>query len=178
MSSLPNDRWRAFVVALCEQPVQNYAKAAATADPEVWGKTPASAKNAGHRLAHDERIQAAILEEGQRRVGAAVAISIQKLVEIADAAPELKDRLKAINMILNRAGLPEVKESRVKTERVLSEGEKIESIIAIAEKLKLDPRALLGNAGISIPERLLPAPAEKVVDAEFTPVEKDDWSTL
>lgn len=181
MNALPNDRWREFVIALCEQPVVNYAQAAAKADPEGWGRTAATSKNAGYRLAHDDRVQAAVAEEGKRRMGAAVAVSVAHLIQIAESnVYEPKDRMKAIAMILNRAGLPETKEVKVSTTRVLNEAEKIDSIIRFAEKLGVDPRTLLGDAGIEVPKRLNPpSPTvglEPITDATFE--EAEDWNTL
>lgn len=166
MRALPTDRMRLFVVAMHELAARGENSMAEAAKAAGYG-TPTTTLNAyqvtGHRLAHDERVQLAMREEGERRLGALVPIGTGILAKMArddDLKPNI--RLKAIGMILNRAGLPEVSEHRVKTERVLSDTEKVDKIIDIANKLGLDPRKLLGEAGHSIPARL----ERKVVDAE------------
>jgi hypothetical protein len=146
MQALPNDRWRRFVIAMCEQGKLSYQAAAMTADPEGWGQNPSAAKQAGHDIAHDERTQAAIREEGQRRLGTGVALATATLLQFIEKdmlAP--RDRMMAIKMLLNRSGLPETTEHKVTHAKELSEAEKMDQIVDLAKKLGVDPQTLLGN---------------------------------
>lgn len=163
MSSLPNDTWRRFVIAMCESGTVSYTRAMQMADPDRYNDNPNAAGVAGHRLAHDARIQAAIREEGQRRMGAAVSIAVGSLVLfVQNTTLPARDRMKAAAMILNRAGLPETTEHHVKTERVLSDQEKVESILRIAQAMGIDGKALLGKYGYTPAEVVaLPAPEDE-----------------
>lgn len=183
MRALPSDRHRAFVNEMCEQPVVNYAAAARAADPEGWGVSTAYAKLVGHRLAHDERIQEAIREEGSRRLGATVSIAVGVLrMYIENPALPAKDRMKAIGMVLNRAGLPEVSKHEVKTSHEKSDADKVREVIEIAHLLGLDPKTLLGKAGVSMDgtplieqHAALVDNSTAVEDAEFEDVTEETW---
>lgn len=162
MQALPNDRWRRFVSAMCEQTKTNYTQAAMLADPETWGKNKSSAELAGHRMAHDDRVQAAIREEGQRRLGAGVAIATATLLQFIEKdmlAP--RDRMMAIKMLLNRSGLPETSEHKVTIKKELSETEQLDQIVDLARKAGLDPQTLLGNYNKT-------APLIAITDNEWT----------
>lgn len=170
MMGLPSDRHRAFVVALSEQPVVNYTAAAKTAG---FGSTDGSSAVIGHRLAHDERIQAAIAEEGIRRMKGMVPVALGALrLMLENTTLQTKDRLAVIKTVLDRGGVPAVTEHNVKTERVPTEEEKIAEVIAIANALGLDPKVLLGRAVVPA----LPAPA---IDAEYEvvneKVDEENW---
>lgn len=148
MLVLTSERMRAFVVAMLSLDVKSglhtYAEAASAAGYEG---TRQSLTTTGYRLAHDERIQAAMLEEGKRMLSSTVPFGINVLRDFAsDPTLDAKDRMKAITMIFNRAGLPEVSEQKITVTRTLSEADKIKSIIEIATALGMDPRALLGDA--------------------------------
>jgi len=111
----------------------------------------------GHRLAHDPKIRAAILEEAQARMEVGGALAVEVLVDIA-GDPTHKDRLKAAQAILDRVGLHTRTEHKVTVEHVDDAG-KIEAIKLLASRLGIDAAKLLGHA---------------TVDAEFEEV--TDWA--
>src|SRR5690349_3017404 len=87
-----NDRQQAFVVALLTQGTRNYAAAARTAGYQ--GEESGALRVSAHRLAHDERILAALREETERRMQASIGMAAEVLLSIAED-PTHKDRLKA-----------------------------------------------------------------------------------
>lgn len=152
MRALPNDRVRAFVVACCTPTATGATNYTAAALAAGYGNgSRAVAQVQGSRLAHDERVQAAMLEEGQRRFGAAIPMATAIILQIMTTSTKNTDRMKAASMIFNRAGMPEKTEHSVTVQRIESREEKIERIIRIARENGLDPKTLLGNIGISLP---------------------------
>lgn len=178
MRALPNDRMRAFVVACCQPTatgVTNYTAAALAAGYGNGNRDNAQVQ--GSRLAHDERIQAAMLEESQRRFTAALPLATAAVIQILTTSTKNTDRMKAAAMIFNRSGMPERTEHEVKVTKTETQAEKIERIIRIAKGLGLDPKSLLGNIGIEMPkavsdmsEPLKPGEDILIQDAEFTVV--------
>jgi len=167
MSKL-TERQRAFVVALLDFGGINPNKAARMAGYSVADGGAGLAVTA-HRLAHDEKIQDAIQEEAGRRLRTGSIMAVKTLLEIADnPAAEHRDRLKAVEMILNRTGLHAISEKNVTVTHVdQTSDEMIKRIALLARNQGLDPVKLLGNAGV-------------VVDADFKevvetpePVERD-----
>lgn len=155
-----NERQRAFVIALIEMGGINFSRAAFAAGYGNGNVESASVQ--GHRLAHDETILAAIHEEAHRRLRSGAVMAVQTLLEIAnDQTAKHGDRLKAVEMLLNRSGLHAVTEHNIKVERhdVTDEG-MIKRITLLAQKQGLDPAKLLGSAGV-------------VLEGEFQEVSKD-----
>lgn len=162
MRALPTDNMRRFVLELT-QPTRdgetNYTEAARRA-----GYTDGPAlKVTAHRMAHDERIQAAILEETHRRLGAALPMATAAVVKVL-ATGKANEQLKAAEMIYNRAGVIVKTEHTVKVEKVMSNEEKVSHAIDLATKLGLDPKALLGKAGIQIEATPLPPVDPELLD--------------
>lgn len=167
-----NDRQRAFVVAMVETPDINFTRAALQAGYGNGNKESAAVQ--GHRLAHDQTILAAIREEADRRLRSGVIMAVQTVLEIA-SNPTAKegDRLKACEMLFNRAGMHAVTEHNVKVEHkdVTDEG-MIKRIKLLAERQGLDPSKLLGSAGVTIeaefkeivPEVIEDDPLEEIQD--------------
>lgn len=92
------------------------------------------------RLAHSERVQAAILEEGQKLMRTEGARSIKVLVQIRDdPAAENKDRIKCATELLNRSGFHAVTETHSHQYSHMSEGEKDARILALCAELGLSP---------------------------------------
>jgi phage terminase small subunit len=142
MLALPNDRQRAFVVALVQLGCD------ATHAAAVAGY--ALEKSNGHawRLAHDPKIQAALLEECKKviRSDAPMALTVLRTVAKDPTAPH-RDRLRAATEILNRSGLNAVSETNI-TVTHKSEAEQDREILALASELGLDDKAkskLLGR---------------------------------
>src|SRR5579872_2043027 len=93
---------RAFVIAKVALGMTSIDAAKAAG---YSARSPHALGVVGSRLAHDDRIQAAILEEGQKLMRSEGPKSVHVLVAIRDdkqAAP--KDRLKAATELLNRSG--------------------------------------------------------------------------
>ena len=160
-----NDRQRAFVGAMLETGGQpgRHSEAARRAGYEG---SPDVVKVAAHRLAHNPKIQAAIREEAERRVHSGAILGASVLVEIA-ADPQHKDRFKAATRLLDMAGLIVTTQHKVTVEHTGDDTEKIRLAIAMAKRLGIDPKKLLGEAGVSAAE-------VDAIDAEFEEV-KTDW---
>lgn len=156
------EQQRRFVFALAEDGSANHSRAAATAgySPDDYG----GQRVAGHRLWHDPKIRAAIQEVALARINSAAILAGSVLQEIAENRTlSAGDRLKAAGMILNRSGLHEKTEHKVVVEDTRDPAAMVAEVKAFAARLGLDPKKLLGEAGI--------------IDAEFEVVSptKQDW---
>lgn len=123
----------------------------------------------GYRLAHDPDIQAAIIEEAKKRLSSSAAMAVSVLVQLAETAPEAKDRLKAIDMILNRVGMHAKTEHTVNVEHGTSK-DTIEAIHALAKKLGVDVVPLLGHSAPAEAKEARP----DVIDAEYEEIEDEE----
>lgn len=157
---------RAFVLAYVENASGNASHAAraagygSTSATEEQAKT--AAKVAGWRLVHDAKVLAAIRELAQARLEANAFRAANVLVEIAED-PTHKDRLKAAEMLMNRAGMIVVNESKVVHEhRVETRSTILERIEQIAKRNGL-------NAADLIQRQALPAPVEDATFEDVTP---------
>lgn len=156
-----NERQQLFVLALVEQGARNHTAAAKMAG---YGANSQDALRVqAYRLAHDEKILAALKEETEKRLQASIALAANVLVEIAED-PTHKDRLKAATALLNRGGLHETLEHKM-THDVSQDAKTLLSRFSVlAGTLGVDPVALLGRQGLALP------PPE-AVDVEFEVVE-------
>ena len=153
------EKQRHFVWALAEDGGANQTRAAIVAGYEGGN---GGQRVAGHRLAHDPKIRAAIQEVALAGITADVLLARAVLHEVAEnRSASAGDRLKAAAMILNRGGLHEKTEHKVVVEDTRDQAALVAEIKGYAARLDLDPRKLLGQAGI--------------IDAEFEVVEKQDW---
>lgn len=163
MKALPSDKMRAFVAGFIESGGRNALRVAMAAGYSPGN--PGAAKVSAHRLLHDGRIQEAMREEGSRRLGAGVIAGASTLIQfIEDDSLSAKDRMRAIEMLFNRSGLPastEVKHTIVHQDE--TEEGLLRRLAAAAKVLGVDPQKFLGH--------------DKIEDAEFTEVE-EDWSAL
>jgi phage terminase small subunit len=159
-----NDRQRAFVVALLETGGANYTKAAMMAGYGTPSSSSASMNVIASRLAHDDRIQAAMLEEAQKRLGANTILCTSTLVNIINGelpGCTVKDRTKAIEILLNRTGLHALSEHKVKVEHsTVDDEEALRKIAFLAKRVGIDPSKLLGM-GVATPA---------VIEGEFVEV--------
>ena len=142
------DRQRAFVFHLVDQGGMDHHRAASKAgykgDTETLRVT-------GWRLAHDERIGLAMIEEARRRLHATAILAASELHKILEDPMTSKMlKLRGIQMVLNRTGLGSSQTHVVKHEVTVTDEQKIADIQAMAEKLGLDPARLLGSYGITI----------------------------
>lgn len=160
---------RRFVLALLETGAQDNTVAAGMAG---YGGTEGSRKVAAHRLAHNPKVQAAIKEEADRRLRAGALLAASALVEIAGNSMH-KDRFKASVELLNRAGLVVRTEHKVIVEDNRLSDEIEQGIIALAQRIGVDPTRLLGSGSKAAQK----ANAKQLaIDGEYTEV--DDLSDI
>jgi phage terminase small subunit len=103
MKALPTDRHRAFVRALYQVRPGHGAnvKAAKLAGFGTPSSSPQSMATISSRLAHDERVLAAILEEDEKRIRASAPRAINALSRLIEN-PKAKDHARGIAMVLDR----------------------------------------------------------------------------
>lgn len=103
MKALPTDRHRAFVRALYQVRPGHGAnvKAAKLAGFGTLTSTPQSMATIASRLAHDERILAAIYEEDQKHIRASAPRAIRALSHLIET-PGHKDHARGVAMVLDR----------------------------------------------------------------------------
>ena len=148
---------RAFVFAKVFYGMNN-ARAAEAAGYSAPNRE--TAKVQGYRLAHDDRVQAAIAEESRKLMRAEGPRSIRTLIEIRDNGKnEAKDRLKAAVELLNRCGLNAVAESHLTVTHEMSEAQLDRRILEMARELGVPDEAA---------RKMLIAP--DAIDAEFEDV--------
>jgi hypothetical protein len=103
MKALASDRHRAFVLALYEVPL-GYGAQVKAAKRAGFGTSTSSAKSwsvIASRLAHDEKIQAAIREEDEKRIRASAPRALRALGRLIEN-PNHKDHGRAIGMVMDR----------------------------------------------------------------------------
>jgi hypothetical protein len=105
-----------------------------------------------HRILMRPDILAAIREKTLAQIASDVPV-YRKALDVIARTPH-KDQVKAIGMLLNRGGLPEITEKHISVTVTLTRQEKEAEIRMMAETLGLDPKTLLGT----------------VLDAEFEEV--------
>lgn len=174
MRALGSDRQRAFVFAFVMGGGRNY-KAAYLEAGYSPGTHNAAAVEA-YKLAHDDRIQAAIREESAKRLGragAAAADFLARVIEDEDMKTGL--RMKASLEILNRIGIHAMTEHKVTVEKKMNPQEKIDHAVALAKALGLDPQKLLGAAGVALPPPV--SDTSEIEDATIVG-SIDDWTAL
>lgn len=164
-----NERQRLFVLNLMEFGDDNFTRAARAAGYTDTGDPKTTAiRLQAHKLAHDPRIQEAMLEEAKRRLQGGLILAVSTLVtHVRSADPKVA--LKAAEMLMNRGGIHALSEHKVNVEHTLNEEEMVKSIEMMAQKMGIDPSSLLGDAGV----KQLPPPRQvpiDVIDAEFEEV--------
>lgn len=143
MRALPTDGQRKFVIALLELGTMNFTRAALMAGYSGNGNT---LNVTAHRLAHDEKVLAAIHEESHRRLHSGKMMAVSVLLNLAEKALKDSDKLKAIDMVLNKTGLHDIRESIVITRDDSTTDEAmIARITHLAKVLGVDPTKLLGQ---------------------------------
>lgn len=176
-----NERQRAFVFHLVDQGGANFTRAASKAGYEG---DVATLQVQGSRLAHDERISEAMVEEARRRLHASSLLAVSELHKIIeDPETSRAVRLRAIQMNLNRVGLASSQTHLVKHQVTVTDADKIANIQEMARKLGMDPAKLLGSYGITIdadfeevPNKQLTAPGQDDTDAEpDEDLEEETW---
>lgn len=154
-------RKQAFVVAYVETGGRSLTRAAVLAGyPQSW------ANEAGNRILHDEDVQAAIREESERRLRGSALLATSILIEIMDdTTAAKKDRLRAVEMILDRSGLHAKSEHNVTVTHQVDEAGMIERAKELAARHGLDVQKLLGD-GTVIEGEVVPVSVEDEVFEE------------
>ena len=110
MRALPSDKHRQFVLNLyLVKP--GYGSHVAAAKMAGFGSstsTPQSWASIASRLAHDDKIQAAIFEEDQKRIRSTAPRAIFALQNLIED-PTHKDHARGIGMLLDRVHPPELR---------------------------------------------------------------------
>ena len=157
MSAL-SDRHKAFVLALYQIRPGHGAqvKAAKLAGFGTSTSTPGSWNSIATRIAHDERILAALHEEDQKRIRASAPRAIRALQHLIED-PEHKDHARGIGMVLDRVHPLETRHTVDVVHRIDHDAEAVAQLRMLK---KLDvPRAKLeevfGFSGLGRYERLL-----------------------
>lgn len=164
MQALPNDKWRDW----CRLFVQRGGhKGSGDRLVQLAGfkasRAKSSAKVQAHRLLHDPRMQAAIVEETQRFMAFAAPRAAQRVVDALDDE-DTGHALRAANMLFDRVGLHGVTEQRQTVGVDAGSADKLREIALFARMLNL-PLAQLPGMG----ERL--AAAGVVIEGEAEEVE-------
>jgi phage terminase small subunit len=158
MSAL-SERQRAFVRAFVNQGRQwhgdagpwspDAGAAARAAGYGTDGSSDEYFRVQGHRVLHNDQVQAAILECSRKDVNVAAAV-IATPVTIAIALNEslpTKERLRACEMLFNRGGMPAQTEHKVTVEHV-DDSRMLEFADRLAAELGVDRARLIGvNVG-------------------------------
>ncbi len=139
-----NERQRLFVIALLDLGGRkNHRRAAKFAG---YDGDAITLKVTGHRLAHDPKVQAAILEEAKSRMQAATVAAVNFIEDVLTSTRyDVKYRMKAAQMVLDRGGLHALTEHKVDVNVNDTRAEKLLRVVALAKQLGKDPRELLGN---------------------------------
>src|SRR5258705_9251397 len=156
-------KMRRFVLALLDQRKRRNNTAAARragyADP---GGTNATVRVAGHRLAHDARVIAALHEEAGKRLETAAHIAAAVVVDVmTDKDAKHKDKLKAAGMLLDRTGFAVTQTINV-NKTVTRKVDTSEAMTRIAEFRQKFPEQFAKLTGIAAP----------VIEGEFSEVKE------
>jgi hypothetical protein len=134
MRALPNDQWRAFCYALVTgKPGHGrYARAARVAG-FCEGSTPATQAKAAWRLAHDDRMIAAIAEEARKHLRGAHPEAVNALHNMI-RDPAHRDHGRAVLALLDRVDPIVSKQNIEVTHRVLDpDQEALEELRALRQ---------------------------------------------
>jgi hypothetical protein len=145
-------RARAFVLAIVEMGGALNEMHNAAAKAGYAGDKPTLYVQA-HRLAADPRIQAAILEEARARCKSASLLSVSTMIGIIqDKTVKPSTRLQAASRIAAIAGMDPATQMLIKntTEVTITVREQISQVRQLAKDLGLDPKVLLGKAGVTL----------------------------
>jgi hypothetical protein len=117
------------------------------------GYSLSSAPNSGHRLMKLPHVVAAIKAEAERMLNANVIIGAQTIVDLARNAESESVRLQAGQSLLDRGGLPFIRQSenRIVVEDRRTDDELLASAKAIAKELGLDAKLVDGHVVADLP---------------------------
>lgn len=158
------ERQQRFVTALVETGGQDYTQCARLAGYTDSGS--GAIQVAGWRLAHNPKVLAAIREMAELQLRAGALLGASAMIEIA-RDPMHKDRLKAADRLMERAGMLVVQRS----EHVIEDRRETKEILA-------GLKDLAARAGIPLDTIIGKRGAAEAIDGEFTEVECDELGPL
>lgn len=139
---------RAFVLALVTLGGTNQARAAAMAG---YTGSNASLAVTGSRLAADPRVQEAIVEEAEALMRGSALLAVATALEVMQMTDQSgRTRLSAAKMVLDYSGMQPPQKITVTHDIGPTRAQQIQEVIDTAKRIGLDPKKLLGAAGIEI----------------------------
>jgi hypothetical protein len=143
MRALPDDRWRAFVVAMFETKPGHGApvRAAKMAGFGTTTSSPASWAAIASRLIHDDRVQAAMHEHGKKALRGSLMPQAFSALNHLVSTPGHRDHGRALGLVLDRAYPVETTHNVVVEDRRAQEPvtpELIARVIQIARSVGVD----------------------------------------
>ena len=178
LAALPSAMQRAFVESLFSTDGKGKLLAKAAAARAAGYAGDGHQLNAmAQKLLKDPRVTAAIRSEVQRRIRTLGPEAVQSLTEIA-GDPVHKDRLKAVNVILERID-PVATKIDVSHTHVIDHTKTALEHLKRLRDLGVGRDVLIrefGEIGLARWERLLAQEAKPIVDAEFTEINgRESW---
>jgi len=130
-------------------------------------------KQEAYRLLHQDNVQAALQEQCRKRIVTTGPMTIGALEEIANpdnaGSYAAKDRLRAIELLMNRGGLHATSEHKVTVEHKPDAAMLLKRLEAVGKTYGLDVSPLMAKFGGA----LLTGPTQDVEDAEFEDLDDD-----
>ena len=147
---------RAFVLAVVESGGTNITRAARMAG---YTGTDASLQAHSSRLCVDPKVQLALTEVAMGLAKSSSLLAVTQLLKMIEHSQSEKTKLTAITKLINLIGLEPEKTVNMKhtIEVEPTTKERVDEIVRMAKEVGIDPRKLLGKAGV-------------IVDAEFAEV--------
>jgi hypothetical protein len=168
---------RAWVMAYLDANDENASGAARRSGYGKDSATPAQAqeaqKRAGYRNVHSEDVLEAIRELAQEKFRISGFKAVAALMEIVKD-PTHKDHFKAIERVLAQNGMVAALQVEHNHKHSLDEAQQIEKVVQLARRLGMDPRTLLGTAGVEwVDAEFVDVTDQKVLTG---PAEPDMWT--
>lgn len=171
MQALPTDKQRLFVCAMLETGGRSMTEAARIAGYGSDDGHPNALRVSASRLAHDADILAAMDEESAKRLRSNRILAVSTLEHIIKSGMKDSDRLKAIEMLLNRTGLHAMSEHKVVTsDTSRSDEELVKRLRHLAKESGMPENELLRQAGYIDADFTVVEPAPQI-----TAPEDEDW---
>jgi len=128
-----------------------------------------SFRHSAIHILRNQKVQAAILEEGKRALGSLAIQAAEVLGQFVsgDIPCPPGTRLRALEMAMNRIGMHPKTEHEVVVTDNRTDKETIAQIVALAKAMQLDPRTLLGRQGIILDAEfeVIPPPTQPAIAA-------------
>lgn len=166
MLALPNDRWRAFVVALLDVDATRgrYTEAARRAG---FDQNPAALQVTAFRMAHDTRVQEAVQEEARKRLNSNLPLALKAAEDIL-LDTNHKDRALMVKTVFDRTGLHGITETKHTHEFIGDDAALLQRAVILAERLGIPIAQLIGRSAA------LKLTGPQVQEAEFVEVKKEE----